>query len=47
MSVNRNSGMAESRMEMACGAMMKGKEGACGQMKPGDKAKEGGCGAAK
>ena len=35
--------------DASCGAMMKGKEGACGQMKPGEtmKGKEGACGSAK
>ena len=42
-------GKMKPGMEMACGAMMKGKEGACGQMKPGEtmKGKEGTCGSAK
>ena len=42
-------GKMKPGMEMACGAMMKGKEGACGQMKPGEtmKGKEGACGSAK
>jgi uncharacterized low-complexity protein len=39
-------GKMKKGMESACGAMMKGKEGACGMMQDGDamKAKEGSCG---
>ena len=42
-------GKMKPGMEAACGAMMKGKEGACGEMKPGEsmKGKEGACGEGK